>query len=74
MSSNTEALNDFSIDASYEFSKFVLGSKIRLTHNEQFCLVSSSECATYPKHIEPCVSILNIATNKNNVLLLKKQT
>lgn len=51
--------DDFSIDASYEFASFVLkiDKGIRLTHVPQICVISSSECATYPRFFHPCVSV-----------------
>ncbi|XP_076303571.1 beta-1,3-glucosyltransferase [Lasioglossum baleicum] len=49
---------DFSIDASYEFALFVLhGDKgVRLTHVPDLCIVSTSDCATYPRFFHPCDS------------------
>ncbi|KZC14213.1 PREDICTED: beta-1,3-glucosyltransferase [Dufourea novaeangliae] len=50
--------DDFSIDASYEFASFVLKvvKGVRLTHVPELCIVSSSDCATYPKNFHPCDS------------------
>lgn len=50
--------DDFSIDASYEFASFVLkvGKGVRLTHVSEICIISNSECATYPRFFHPCVS------------------
>ncbi|XP_032687711.1 beta-1,3-glucosyltransferase isoform X2 [Odontomachus brunneus] len=49
---------DFSIDASYEFANFVLKStNVRLTHVSKICIVSGSDCATYPRFFHPCNSI-----------------
>ncbi|KAJ8680099.1 hypothetical protein QAD02_015886 [Eretmocerus hayati] len=47
---------DFSIDASYEFSTFVLNQSkgSRLTHVSEFCVVSNKNCATYPKPFYSC--------------------
>lgn len=46
---------DFSIDASYEFADFVLKStNTRLTHVSKICVVSSSDCATYPRIFYQC--------------------
>ncbi|EFN80594.1 Beta-1,3-glucosyltransferase, partial [Harpegnathos saltator] len=49
---------DFSIDASYEFASFVLKSinAVRLTHVSKICVVSGSDCATYPRFFHPCNS------------------
>ncbi|XP_072751462.1 beta-1,3-glucosyltransferase [Anoplolepis gracilipes] len=48
---------DFSIDASYEFAKFLLKStNVKLTHVPKLCIVSSSDCATYPRFFHPCSS------------------
>ncbi|KOC58905.1 Beta-1,3-glucosyltransferase [Habropoda laboriosa] len=48
----------FSIDASYEFASFVLkvDKGVRLTHVSEICIVSSSNCATYPRFFHPCGS------------------
>ncbi|CAL7950308.1 unnamed protein product [Xylocopa violacea] len=48
--------DDFSIDASYEFSSFVLkvDKGVRLTHVPEICIVSSFDCATYPRFFHPC--------------------
>ncbi|KAK2586247.1 hypothetical protein KPH14_001503 [Odynerus spinipes] len=50
------AHNDFSIDASYELANFILKSKrsVRLTHVPELCVVSTSDCATYPRFFHPC--------------------
>lgn len=50
--------DDFSIDASYEFASFVfkVDKGVRLTHVPGICIVSSSDCATYPRFFHPCVS------------------
>ncbi|XP_033199394.1 beta-1,3-glucosyltransferase [Bombus vancouverensis nearcticus] len=50
--------DDFSIDASYEFASFVLkvGKGVRLTHVSEICIISNSECATYPRFFHPCGS------------------
>ncbi|XP_024944154.1 beta-1,3-glucosyltransferase isoform X2 [Cephus cinctus] len=49
--------NDFSIDASYEFSSFILSSsKKRLIHAPELCVVSSRDCATYPRYFHPCTN------------------
>ncbi|XP_033230481.1 beta-1,3-glucosyltransferase isoform X2 [Belonocnema kinseyi] len=55
----TKATNfevDFSIDPSYEFALAVWdeGKGQNLTHSSEFCIVSSLECATYPKPFHPC--------------------
>ncbi|XP_011506011.1 PREDICTED: beta-1,3-glucosyltransferase [Ceratosolen solmsi marchali] len=50
---------DFSVDASYEFSMFILNESkgSRLTHAPEFCVVSNENCATYPKPFFPCDKI-----------------
>ncbi|XP_031828929.1 beta-1,3-glucosyltransferase isoform X2 [Nomia melanderi] len=50
--------DDFSIDVSYEFALFVLNvdKGIRLTHASEICIVSSPDCATYPRFFHPCDS------------------
>ncbi|XP_076245023.1 beta-1,3-glucosyltransferase [Calliopsis andreniformis] len=50
--------DDFSIDASYEFAAFVLkvDKGARLIHVSEMCIVSNSECATYPRFFHPCSS------------------
>ncbi|XP_034189037.1 beta-1,3-glucosyltransferase [Osmia lignaria lignaria] len=50
--------DDFSIDASYEFASFVLkvDRGVRLTHVSEICIVSSSDCATYPRFFHACGS------------------
>ncbi|XP_078038981.1 beta-1,3-glucosyltransferase [Augochlora pura] len=50
--------DDFTIDASYEFASFVLhvDKGIRLTHEPNICIVSSSDCATYPRFFHSCDS------------------
>jgi hypothetical protein len=60
---------DFTVDASYEFSTFILKESkgFRLTHVPEFCTVSNENCATYPKPFFPCVICLNINTVKNHV-------
>ncbi|XP_006620379.2 beta-1,3-glucosyltransferase [Apis dorsata] len=62
--------DDFSIDASYEFASFVLriDKGIRLTHVPQICVISSSECATYPRFFHPCDSSI---TSKNIYFAVK---
>ncbi|XP_046598017.1 beta-1,3-glucosyltransferase isoform X1 [Neodiprion lecontei] len=47
---------EFSIDAAYEFSKFVWdnGKGTRLIHVPELCVVSDDTCATYPQHFHPC--------------------
>ncbi|XP_076397289.1 beta-1,3-glucosyltransferase isoform X2 [Megachile rotundata] len=53
--------DDFSIDASYEFASFVLkvDKGVRLTHVPEICIVSSSDCATYPRFFHPCNSSIS---------------
>ncbi|CAK9795855.1 B3glct [Anthophora quadrimaculata] len=48
----------FSIDASYEFASFVLkvDKGVQLTHVSELCVISSSNCATYPRFFHPCGS------------------
>ncbi|CAK9829859.1 B3glct [Anthophora retusa] len=48
----------FSIDASYEFASFVLkvDKRVQLTHVSELCVISSSNCATYPRFFHPCGS------------------
>ncbi|KAK9297277.1 hypothetical protein QLX08_008996 [Tetragonisca angustula] len=50
--------DDFSIDASYEFASFVLkiDKGVRLTHVSEICIISSSDCATYPRFFHSCGS------------------
>lgn len=50
--------DDFAIDASYEFASFVakLNKSVRLTHVSEICIVSSSDCATYPRFFHPCAT------------------
>ncbi|KAH0952665.1 hypothetical protein HN011_006460 [Eciton burchellii] len=51
---------DFSIDVSYEFASFVLkNTNIRLTHVSKLCIVSGSDCATYPRFFHPCSSSIS---------------
>lgn len=52
---------DFSIDASYEFANFILKSTnaVRLTHVSKICVVSGSDCATYPRFFHPCSSFIS---------------
>ncbi|XP_014215611.1 beta-1,3-glucosyltransferase [Copidosoma floridanum] len=47
---------DFSVDVSYEFSKFVFNESksARLTHLPAFCIVATEDCATYPRPFYPC--------------------
>ncbi|XP_012272775.1 beta-1,3-glucosyltransferase [Orussus abietinus] len=47
---------DFTIDVSYEFATFVFdeGRGVRLKHVPEFCVVSSEDCATYPRFFHPC--------------------
>ncbi|XP_029165857.1 beta-1,3-glucosyltransferase isoform X2 [Nylanderia fulva] len=57
ISADKEPKIDFSIDASYEFADFVLKStNTRLTHVSKICIVSSSDCATYPRIFYQCNS------------------
>ncbi|XP_026670627.1 beta-1,3-glucosyltransferase, partial [Ceratina calcarata] len=48
--------DDFSIDASYEFASFILKTDTgaRLIHVPNICIVSSSDCATYPRFFHAC--------------------
>ncbi|XP_035734845.1 uncharacterized protein LOC118447232 [Vespa mandarinia] len=54
--------NDFSIDASYELGGFILKSKkpVKLTHVPQLCVVSTSDCATYPRFFHPCDTTISL--------------
>ncbi|KAF7989918.1 hypothetical protein HCN44_008592 [Aphidius gifuensis] len=53
--------NDFSIDASYELSKFIYnsGEGIRLINVPEFCVVSEKNCATFPKVFHSCSSSIS---------------
>lgn len=54
-----EKSGDFTIDVAYEFSKFVDQDNVRLTHIPEMCIVSGSDCATYPRQFHACVSSFN---------------
>ncbi|XP_054003980.1 beta-1,3-glucosyltransferase [Hylaeus anthracinus] len=53
--------DDFSIDVSYEFASFVfkVSKGVRLTHTSEICIVSSANCATYPRYFHPCDSSIS---------------
>lgn len=50
--------NNFSIDASYELSKFIYNNGLgkRLTNSPEICVVAEKDCATYPRIFHSCVS------------------
>ncbi|EFN73021.1 Beta-1,3-glucosyltransferase [Camponotus floridanus] len=51
---------DFSIDAPYEFARFVLKStNVELTHVSEICIASVSHCATYPRFFDSCNSFIS---------------
>ncbi|XP_012527954.1 beta-1,3-glucosyltransferase isoform X2 [Monomorium pharaonis] len=57
VSEGNELKTDFSIDVSYEFANFVLNSTgVKLHHVSKFCIVSASDCATYPRFFHSCSS------------------
>ncbi|XP_011698474.1 PREDICTED: beta-1,3-glucosyltransferase isoform X1 [Wasmannia auropunctata] len=47
---------DFSIDVSYEFATFVYSTGVKLSHVSKLCIVSASDCATYPRFFHSCSS------------------
>ncbi|KAL6266302.1 hypothetical protein P5V15_003161 [Pogonomyrmex californicus] len=52
-----EPEQDFSIDAPYEFAKFILTNKAaKLIHMHRLCVVSAENCATYPRFFHSCSS------------------
>nr|XP_012224252.1 PREDICTED: beta-1,3-glucosyltransferase [Linepithema humile] len=60
ISEGNDSKADFAIDASYEFASFVLKSaNIRLMHISKLCIVSGSDCATYPRFFHPCSSSIS---------------
>ncbi|XP_039308042.1 beta-1,3-glucosyltransferase isoform X2 [Solenopsis invicta] len=57
VSESKEPKTDFSIDVSYEFANFVLNSTaVKLHHVSKLCIVSASDCATYPRFFHSCSS------------------
>ncbi|KAG5326723.1 B3GLT glucosyltransferase, partial [Acromyrmex heyeri] len=57
ISKGKEPKADFSIDVSYEFATFVLNrTGVKLTHVSKLCIVSASDCATYPRFFHSCSS------------------
>ncbi|XP_017760459.1 PREDICTED: beta-1,3-glucosyltransferase [Eufriesea mexicana] len=54
--------DDFSIDTSYEFASFVskVNKKLQLTHVPEICIISNSDCATYPRFFHPCGSSVTV--------------
>ncbi|KYM88213.1 Beta-1,3-glucosyltransferase [Atta colombica] len=57
ISKGKESKADFSIDVSYEFATFVLSNTgVKLIHVSKLCIVSASDCATYPRFFHSCSS------------------